>query len=119
MTSYSPSGPPPHVTDEKTKVPHGEDACLQPNNPTELQPRGRTKSGTSLPVESLPGARLPFFQGRHRKQLLLFLYEKHVKLGLKDKKWVFFPLVLGFRFSVCFLNLNAHEDSLLNLVLIS
>lgn len=59
------------------------------------------------------------FQGRHRKQLLLFLYEKHVKLGLKDKKWVFFPLVLGFRFSVCFLNLNAHEDSLLNLVLIS
>lgn len=50
MTSFSSSGPTPHITDEKTNMLEGEDACLKLNSPTDLEPGGRTKTTTRFPL---------------------------------------------------------------------
>lgn len=55
-------------------------------------------------------------QGSHRKQLLSFLCEKHIELGLRIRSG--FSLVLGVVLSV-FPNLKYYEDSLSNPVFIS
>lgn len=65
---------------------------MPPYSPTAQQNKNQEAELKAEPAsqwKACQAAASHSFQGRHRKQLLTFLYGKHVELELKDKKWVF------------------------------